>query len=210
MNDVKTCRDCRQVLPLESFYKRSDGTPHTYCKECSKLRTKQRAAAGLTNTDRKQSTIHGEQLVIKELAKQGIPALPGKALSHTLCDVLAWGCLPIEVKSSTDTISFSFAFTSRQRQMGIRGLAIILHCAWGDKDTFHIFRSNEPWFYGDDGKLKTMTQYNPNPKFQRKENILTPELMESRRDAWWILIEEYEKIRSRLIHGEDVASLLSA
>ena len=34
---TKTCPKCGRTLPIESFYKRSNGQIFTYCKECVKV-----------------------------------------------------------------------------------------------------------------------------------------------------------------------------
>lgn len=35
-NETKTCPKCGRTLPADSFYKRSNGTLYSYCKECTK------------------------------------------------------------------------------------------------------------------------------------------------------------------------------
>ena len=34
---IKTCPRCGRTLPVENFYKRSNGQIFTYCKECVKV-----------------------------------------------------------------------------------------------------------------------------------------------------------------------------
>lgn len=34
---TKTCPKCGRTLPIENFYKRSNGQIYTYCKECVKV-----------------------------------------------------------------------------------------------------------------------------------------------------------------------------
>lgn len=38
---TKTCPRCGRTLPIESFYKRSDGRTQAYCKECAKAYNKE-------------------------------------------------------------------------------------------------------------------------------------------------------------------------
>ena len=40
---TKTCPRCGRTLPIENFYKRSDGYVYAYCKECSKMYNKERS-----------------------------------------------------------------------------------------------------------------------------------------------------------------------
>ena len=42
-NETKTCPKCGRTLPIESFYKRSDGRTQAYCKECTKTYNKERS-----------------------------------------------------------------------------------------------------------------------------------------------------------------------
>ena len=38
---TKTCPKCGRTLPIENFYKRSDGRTQAYCKECAKAYNKE-------------------------------------------------------------------------------------------------------------------------------------------------------------------------
>lgn len=38
---TKTCPRCGRTLPIENFYKRSNGQIYTYCKECQKTYNKE-------------------------------------------------------------------------------------------------------------------------------------------------------------------------
>ena len=38
---TKTCPRCGRTLPIENFYKRSNGQMYTYCKECTKIYNKE-------------------------------------------------------------------------------------------------------------------------------------------------------------------------
>ena len=40
---TKTCPKCGRTLPIENFYKRSDGRAQAYCKECAKVYSKERS-----------------------------------------------------------------------------------------------------------------------------------------------------------------------
>lgn len=35
-NETKTCPKCGRTLTADNFYRRSDGSLYTYCKECVK------------------------------------------------------------------------------------------------------------------------------------------------------------------------------
>ena len=40
---TKTCPKCGRTLPIENFYKKSNGQIYTYCKECAKMYNKERS-----------------------------------------------------------------------------------------------------------------------------------------------------------------------
>ena len=40
---TKTCPKCGRTLPIENFYKGSNGYVYAYCKECSKMYKKERS-----------------------------------------------------------------------------------------------------------------------------------------------------------------------
>lgn len=40
-NETKTCPKCGRTLTADSFYKRSNGTLYSYCKECAKAYNKE-------------------------------------------------------------------------------------------------------------------------------------------------------------------------
>ena len=42
MADVAICKRCGRELPLDCFYKRNNGSPSSWCKECSKESSNQR------------------------------------------------------------------------------------------------------------------------------------------------------------------------
>lgn len=207
MSDHKLCPDCNQLLPSSEFYIRGGGYLNTYCKECSKERTRLRTAS--TVDDPHHSFITSESDVITALNRRGIPALPAKALSHRYGDVIAWGCVPIEVKSSRYiNEQFSWGFTPRQRKSGVRGMIIILVCYWDDKPPdFHLFDAKNPWFY-QNGNLKSGVGYKPVRSAAGRRRVLADGEFEASHNAWHLLEEKYNLVVSCLRTGSVMTDFL--
>lgn len=161
--------------------------------------------------DRKISVVPSEGEVITQLLSNGIPALPGKALHQQWADVIAWGCVLIEVKSSAlDGRQFSFGFSHDQRNGKLRGDLVVLVCRYEDKNTFHVFPSNHPMFYGKNGKLKTGVSFTPERNKQGPRSVLTDEMMADAENRWQF-VEDYRlKIAARLMRVQELPILLNA
>lgn len=204
----KYCRKCDTVKPLSEFYKR--GTTKyrcSYCIACMKIDSKNQR-----KVDPQESTIESEMMVIAELSKLGIPALPGKAFSHKLADVCAHGSVCIEVKSSTmhSNGGFEFGFSHRQQKEDIRGTLIILVCRYENRDTFHIFSAKDPKFYRADGTLKTTISFKPNRSTQGPRSVFTEAIMSAHKDAWHMVEAERQRVIQELRRGTELMEIFRA
>lgn len=206
-SNSKRCPDCEQVLSVEEFYKRSDGTPGTYCKKCANIRTR-------NNPNRFEERKHipliaSERDAITKLESLGIPVMPAKAFGHTYGDILAWGCIGIEVKSANlINGSFLWGFSPRQRKHGIRGSILIL-IAYNDNEvSMYVFDAKDPLFYDDNGKLKTCAQWTPNRANGGRKSLLTDEVMNQHQGAWHILRNKFTAALTHLQHGGSTLDLL--
>lgn len=154
---VKDCPHCGATKSVDEFYLRTDGRNYnSWCKACMMENSRQLAKQ---NISRLITRIDGENAVLSALHQQGIPAVPGKALSHKWADIIAWGIVRIEVKSSVryDDGSFHWNFTSRQVHDGVRGqIAILMENA--EVPVFHVLSSQSPVFYRK-GERKTTVAY---------------------------------------------------
>lgn len=189
MNTVsKKCSGCKESFPLSDFYPRSGQTdptnPAQYtgeCKACMKARNKKPKP-----TQKHVSYSIGERFGIDYLHSMGIPALPGKALSYAWVDVIAFGCVRVEVKYSTlHNGRFKFSLTPKQNSRGVLGDVILLVCDYGTKATYHLFLPSHPAFYIND-KLKTGFHFTPNAltaaKFGKTRVVMTQPMMDSAHD----------------------------
>src|SRR5262245_36882243 len=94
---TKLCNKCGEEKPLEEFYtRRNTGDGYmNWCKECHKSVT-----YANTRHPKDKAVEMGATDVIRKLQNLGIYAAPGKASVYQHVDVVAWGCVRIEVKSS--------------------------------------------------------------------------------------------------------------
>lgn len=185
---MRTCRTCKAEKDESEFYKHlgSKGGISTECKECAKVAQKRVYRPRKNHRD----IISGrdtENKVIAQLNFQGIYAVSGKATQFRWCDVVAWGCVTIEVKTSklNKRGMYQFAFTPMQRKRGIVADLVLLVCE--DQNTFHLFPSNHAVFYHSDGTLKAGMGYMPNcesPKVRKDYESLTDKTMQYYQDAW--------------------------
>lgn len=196
----KVCSGCKKTLPISEFYKRSNQTdtlnPSQYageCKSCVKAR----------NHDPKPIAKQvpyalSEQWGIKYLHSKGIPALPGKALSFAWVDVIAFGCVRVEVKYSTllEGEHFKFTLTPGQKKRGLLGDVVMLVCDYGTRATFHLFLPSFPAFYIND-KLKTGFHFTPGAlkarKFGATRVVMTQPMMDSAQDNVRLIHDQLNK-----------------
>lgn len=200
VGDVKVCTDCGKTKHLSGFYKRS-GAPHlrlSVCKDCMKLRAKT-----ATKYPAYKSGVVHEQELIDKLATLGIPALPGKALAHKWADVIAWGCVMIEVKLATfDGRSYHWTFTPQQQQRGVRGHIIVL-ATFNHGYDYYVFPSDYEGFYNDGG-LKTGVMWTPKRSGGGKKAVLTESIMRIAYNSWIDIDYKRDDICKALRNGGEL------
>lgn len=208
MDNHKVCPDCKQMLSVDQFHKHGKYL-QPRCKACTKKRVASRKAAGLIITDPQHSLIASEQDVIAQLNKRGIPAQPAKALAHSFGDIIAWGCVPIEVKSASYIDGeFSWGFSPRQRKGGIRGMFVVLVCYKdGEEPRYHIFDAKHPWFYNN-GKLKAGIGYKPVRANGGRKRGISDQEFENSRDAWHLIEARFNHVVLRLRSGAPMTEFL--
>jgi hypothetical protein len=186
---LKTCKRCNAIKHISEFYTRS-GRPNEYlgeCKACYKERGRNRV------TVRKDTPMVGSEiLAINALNHNGIHALPGKALQYAHVDVIAFGCVRIEVKyAKLDRThhreKYTFQTTPRQGQRGLLADVVMLICDDGDTPTFHLFRPDDEVFFIK-GRLKTGFTFTPGAMAAEKHGnnrvVMTQPMMDAARNRW--------------------------
>src|SRR3989304_7966081 len=103
-NSLKTCKNGAQCLhpsgphlPLSEFYQRA-GAADGYYTVC-KFRKRQENKRYIPKS-RHIASYESEAKAIGKLRSVGIYALPGKMSEWRSIDVVAWGCVRIEIKTA--------------------------------------------------------------------------------------------------------------
>lgn len=188
---------CGLFKPYSEFYTRANGTPNSECKECMKARPRNQ-----TSLERTVPRVVSERIAIAELKTHGIHALPGKAISAKWVDVVAWGCVEIEVKYSrlrgNNSHEFVFSLTTKQQTDGLRAHIIMLICDYGDQMTFHLFPINHPVFRNKQGGKSALTyvpdKYRITARHNKNQPSLDDKTMETYQDQWDVI----EGVRLRI------------
>jgi hypothetical protein len=191
---TKVCLRCKVDKPLTEYYGRSGTSdltePGHYvseCKTCMKQRSK---TTGIT--DPYQPRVLSETLAIEQLLDVGIFAVPGKAIAAKWVDVVAWGCVWIEVKYSRlefkrGVKKFTFMTSKQQQQRGFLADLVMLICDYGDDLTYHLFEANHPVFYMGE-RVKSGFTFTPDAMEAKKHGdnrvVMTQPMMDEAKDRW--------------------------
>lgn len=189
---TKVCKKCGQEKPRSEYYKRKqnrDGL-YTACKACCReisrnQRFKSRFEAGYESED----------IAITKLRDVGIYAANGKCSEWKKIDVVAWGCVRVEVKHSVyepEWRRFRFNLGAKSKRRWFDCDLVLLICEWPDKPrTFHLFPSNHPIFFYKGDKLKTSIAWIADPVASLRPRFggepITGELMSQHQDAWHLI-----------------------
>lgn len=206
---TKVCNRCKSEKSVSEFYVRSGcdnptdiGHYISECKACMQDRAKSRKP--LSATEPRTAT---EILAIEYLKSQGIPALPGKAISFAHVDVVAFGCIEIEVKyarleTKRGVQKFTFNSTPAQSRHGYRGSIVMLICEYpNERYTYHLFDAKHPVFYMD-GRIKTGFTFTPGAiealKHGNNRVVMTQPLMDAHQDNIELILEKLASYSSQL------------
>jgi hypothetical protein len=157
---LKECRKCHEVKPLTEFYVSSTLKDQlsNKCKLCS-------IAYGKSRNGNK-SPREQEVRFVEYLTKKGIYATLGRnAGDHKWADVVAWGCIRIELKTSFaqfHTERHTFHFNKNQRN-NMTSHLIVLETRYRGKSRYHFFDSDHPIFFAESGNRKATVVYTANP-----------------------------------------------
>jgi hypothetical protein len=117
------------------------------------------------------------------LNKEGIPCIPGVMSGLPWSDLIAWGCIPIEIKVSKplfqyhDVMSYKWKFTDRQQQIGFDGFILFIGVdSEGEADRVFVVPGDVEWL-NEAGKLNRTAlsvTFNSNDPKARNEQLLIP------------------------------------
>lgn len=210
----KTCSHCRVEKPDSEFYERNGGGTVSWCKQCMKEHARAQSSSPKLNAW--ESRIHSENVVIDELRRAGIWAQTGKSCSAPFVDVVARGCVHVEVKYARINQGrggeFTFNTTPMQARRGLLADVVVLVCDYENDEplTFHVFPANHAVFYMRDertGKrrLKSGLVYKPVRNVRKHDGnrvVMTRQLMEQARNAWELIDNAQAVIENRIQSGQ--------
>lgn len=187
----KVCTHCHEEKMITEFsWRKRHKTFQSWCRKCVEEESK--------HPNKKGDPY--ENAVLAKLKQLGIWAVRGKDISNQYIDVIAWGCVRIEVKSATlQKNQFSFAFTLRQQAREVENDIYVLVCRWGDHESYHVFLADSPYISTNISKGRIV--YAPNRKYRRltrNPHPITPEVMNQSLERWLLIEKMRIEISQRL------------
>jgi hypothetical protein len=170
------------------------------------MRDRVKSTGVKTNRDYLVPRAATEILALNYLHSKGIPALPGKALRHSHVDVIAFGCVDIEIKYSRLEYKgmeeqFVFTATRAQQYGGFRAQIVILVCDWNDKVTYHLFKTDNPVFYLK-GRVKNGLTFTPGRLVAKKHGnnrvVMVQSMMDEAQDNLTLIYEQLRAVSQKL------------
>ena len=213
---MKKCTVCEIEKPLSEFYAnegRKDGLFGS-CKKCVRQQSKKHYRIKGGNSKRHSSGHETENTAINRLTQEGIVAFPGKYNKHSWIDIMAWGCVAIEVKCGyLDDRGKSFNFNSSPSQVRANWRAdiVILMIPSNSSYTYHIFNAEHPVFFKN-GRLKSGITYTFDrtyPVTNREGSItLTSEMLDEALNQWGRINDCRDRISSQLKNGAKIDQVI--
>lgn len=196
--DRRICVKCEIVKPFTEFYKRRGFTgdlPGHYTSECKDcMRARSRESRRLPAYE---PAVETERLAIERLVAEGIPTAPGKAVALADCDLVAWGCVMIEVKYARLALRrgayrYHFEVTPVQRSRGFKAHVVMLICDDDGDLTYHLFKASHEVFYIERAgkrRLKSGFTYTPDsaPRQYDDRLVMSDSLMMSAEDNYELI-----------------------
>lgn len=203
---LKVCNKCGQEMPINCFYKRPyyDGTTQGHftseCKSCMKERAKTQNRLGFA-----ESRFESENDVLRLLNDQGIPTTTGHNNGFADVDLVAYGCVRIEVKYSRIQLAYNkykqyaWNLTKKQIAKGLKADVIVLVGEDDNGDlSYYILPYPHDTFFHPDGTLKTAFVYSLDNAGKRagKRHVLTNELMQSAKNNYGLITDVLQTLMS--------------
>lgn len=188
-NDTtKLCPQCSIEKPISEFPLTHRKKPARICKACGYERQK-----GYTVKKKHQASRPSEDSTIAEMKRHGIFATSGKASDYHYVDVVAWGCVRVEVKLATkDGNGYTVSFSDDQVKDGIRGDVVVMIIPSEFGDAYYVLPVDFPLFYRE-GKL----QYRMSVTMNAQREAWRWQMVSRYRAAWHLI----EEARWRVIQG---------
>lgn len=192
---------CGQTLPISEFNKHPNGHYQSMCKKCH-------SAYNKTRRGKMQSNEH-ESAFVQECYKRGIFAALGvTSQRHAWTDVIAWGCVRIEVKhgEAYHETGYNFRGTLRQSKNGFDADIVVLIAG----NDYYFFPADHAIFLRTDGKRKQAVAWHkgrkPTGRAYRWGTPLTDEIMAAHKNGWHMI----EMVKSRKVKALQETALKAA
>lgn len=190
---IKRCNGkngCGKELPISEFRKHPGGGFQSMCKACKREYNRKRQGKHKSNEH--------EVAFVTECHRRGIFAAQGvTSRSHAWTDVLAWGCVRIEVKYGEPyhTTGYNFRGTLRQSKKGFDADIVVLIAG----DDYYFLPADHAVFFRNDGKRKQAVSWNkgrkPMGRAYRWGTPLTDDIMAAHKNGWHMI----EMVKSRKV-----------
>ncbi len=202
---MKLCKKCGEIKSLDEFYNHpvaKDGKEGT-CKACKNKYTNSRRH--LYKNAKSKRGEESEQITMELLNSLGIPTVPAAASPYPWTDLVSWGCVRIEVKSSFLATTkqgnqmYSWGITPKQRAEGFRADIVILitkDTLWG----FYVFPVDFSAFYDSPGKLRSRIRWQPYRRQIKRPSLVTlsHSIMNKHQNRWGLIEQKRIEIAQEL------------
>lgn len=144
---------------------------------------------------------------IEHLNRYGIPAFNGTLLRFVGVDIIAYGCIGVDVKFARlerdrGVQKFTFKFAPSQQIQGLRSHVVMLICEWPDNhQTFHLFDATVPVFYMA-GRLKSGLTFTPGATEAKKHGnnrvVMIQSMMDEAQDNVQLIEQHLSRYRAEI------------
>jgi hypothetical protein len=201
--ETKLCPSCNETKPLDKFYfHHSSGKHEKRCKKCKLARQKK-----YNNYPSVESGVPHENDIIQKLRSIGIYACSGKRSRARWVDIMVFGCVGVEAKLATKKgNSYSWTFTSKQVQQGIRGDIVIFMIDHDNRPTdYFVVKADSPFIRHGNGDLKESVNYTPDSNHALVDQEFN-EFMEESKNYWDLIQYVFDERIQQMLNGtfEDV------
>ncbi len=162
LSGLAFCPECGEFKPLSDFNLRANGKPLDKCRKHAAEYQKT-----VPQKTKQQAGTFAESRLIVRLAREGIPACPGKSSVFKQVDIVAvW--VPIKVASSRGGEG-GYIFGLSASRYWYQYALVALHIP-EDPEIFYFFDAKDPIFYHPNGKRKQGLNYTPQAHHHWKEH----------------------------------------
>jgi hypothetical protein len=176
------------------------------CKDCRKKQKYERTQANKGNP-RKHN--RHEQDFITACHERGIFAIQASEVNYKFCDVVAWGCVRIEVKYPdiiNDGNMYQWRFTRNQARKRLPTDIIVLVTEHLGETKYHFFNPLHPVFFNPDQTRKIGLSYT----VEREKDyhteygvVMTHDTLNMHKDAWQTIenvrLEKAKKLKQQAL-----------